>query len=129
MGRAETHPCPGFPGGSFSPQDFLKSPAVFFFCAPPDPPASPAARKASAWALTCSNWASRSGWSPPSWVLRLACRLYPSSCSNPTSQLMGHLMALVTQFLGQLAYTLARPAQWCLWISPRHCLYHPFHLL
>ena len=44
-------------------------------------------------------------------------------------QLMGHLVALQAQFFGQLAHTLARPAQWRLWVSTRHRLHQPFQVL
>src|SRR5947209_6688129 len=64
-------------------------------------------------------------------LMGLAIRLQavPQFVQHLTDQLMGHLMALLTQFLGQLAYTLACPAQWGLWISPRHWLYQPFQVL
>src|SRR5713226_4948936 len=42
---------------------------------------------------------------------------------------MGDLMAQALQFLGQLAYTLARPAQGRFWVSPRHWLDQSFQIL
>ena len=38
-------------------------------------------------------------------------------------------MALTGQFLGQLAHTLARPAQRRLWVSTRHRFHQPLQIL
>src|SRR5258708_15297102 len=42
---------------------------------------------------------------------------------------MGLVVAMLTQFVGQLAHTLARPTQRRLWVSARHWLYHPLQVL
>src|SRR5271163_5031089 len=51
---------------------FLKSPTSSFFLVSTEIAGSPAAIAARTVALTCSNWALRSGWLLPSRVLRLA---------------------------------------------------------
>src|SRR5438034_452748 len=62
------------PADAIRAQHSCASPTSSFFFASTDTAGSPAAKNALAWALTWANWASRSGCSPPSRVLRLACK-------------------------------------------------------
>lgn len=58
-----------------------------------------------------SNCRSRSGWRPPSSVLRCACRLYPLLLEPAPDGHRTHLMAQRAQGADQLGQALGRPAQ------------------
>src|SRR5260370_186948 len=61
--------------------------------------------------------------------LAIGLQTVPQVVQHLTDQLMGHLMALVRQFLGQLAQALARPTQRRLRVSPRQRFHQPFQIL
>ena len=65
----------GLPCGRHSRPAFLKSPTSSFFLVSTEITGCPPPARRVTLALMCANCASRSGWSPPSRVLRLACRL------------------------------------------------------
>src|SRR3954453_23564149 len=72
----------GSPLGRSSRPPFLKSPTNSFFLVSTEMTGSLRLKDHFTLALRCSNWALRSGWLAPSLVLRLACKLYPSSWSK-----------------------------------------------
>src|SRR6266542_1009368 len=81
-GKSCTPTSTGSPVGSHSRPAFLKSPTSSRFLVSTLITGSPAARNATAAALTYSNWASRSGCCRPSTTFALACNRYPHTLSS-----------------------------------------------